>query len=98
MWPFWLWFLPQKKDLDPFEEMLFSRNQFDERIASLTKKDRLALITGNCEIREHTRDGASVGRCTFALYDNICPRHGLIEMYPNLDDREVDPQERIFIR
>lgn len=55
-------------------------------------------FTGNCEIREHTGDGASVGRCWHSLYDNICPRHGLIEMYPDNDDRAVDPRERMYER
>jgi hypothetical protein len=43
----------------------------------------------NCPIREHAGDGAFVGRCDFYCPDNVCPRHGCIEDYPTLDDREV---------
>lgn len=56
------------------------------------------VLTGNCPIREHTGDGAYVGRCYFATYDHICPRHGLLEDYPDNDDRAVDPRERRFNR
>jgi hypothetical protein len=51
-------------------------------------------LTGNCPIREHTADGAYVGRCDFALYDDICSRHGAIEDYPTDDDREVAVEAR----
>lgn len=30
----------------------------------------------NCPINEVTGDGVTVGRCWFALKENICPRHG----------------------
>lgn len=57
------------------------------------------VLTGNCPIIEHAGDGVSVGRCDFALWDNICPRHGLLEDYPNLDDRDVPyPHMRRFDR
>jgi hypothetical protein len=68
-----------------------------EAFYELIEKEALPF-TGNCEIREHTGDGAPVGRCWHSLYDNICPRHGLIEMYPDNDDRAVDPQKRVFER
>jgi hypothetical protein len=32
--------------------------------------------TKNCPINERTGDSALVGRCWYALADNICPRHG----------------------
>jgi hypothetical protein len=51
-------------------------------------------LTSNCPIREHTADGAYVGRCDFALYDDICPRHGFVSDYPNLDDRDVEVGDR----
>ena len=67
------------------------------------------VLAGNCPIREHTGDGAYIGRCDFAIYskyggsrapiviyDEICPRHGLLADYPNLDDRDVDPRYRRF--
>jgi hypothetical protein len=53
-------------------------------------------FTGNCPIREHTGDGHYVGRCDFAHYDNVCPRHGLITDYPNNDDRDVPVELRFF--
>jgi hypothetical protein len=53
-------------------------------------------FTGNCPIREHTADGHYVGRCDFAHYDNVCPRHGLITDYPNNDDRDVPVDQRFF--
>jgi hypothetical protein len=52
------------------------------------------VLDGNCAIREHTGDGAYVGRCDFAVYDGVCPRHGVVADYPNLDDRDVDPAAR----
>jgi hypothetical protein len=54
-------------------------------------------FTGSCPIREHTGDGAYVGRCEFATYDGVCPRHGLLSQYPDNDDRAVDPQSRVFV-
>jgi hypothetical protein len=53
-------------------------------------------FTGSCPIREHTADGAFVGRCEHACYDGICPRHGTLSSYTNDDDREIDPQDRVF--
>ena len=53
-------------------------------------------LDGNCPIREHTGDGTYVGRCDFAVYDGICPRHGILTDYITLDDREVLPNERRF--
>jgi hypothetical protein len=52
------------------------------------------LFTGNCPIREHTGDGAYVGRCDFATYDGFCPRHGAVEDYPGRDDRDVAIADR----
>lgn len=51
-------------------------------------------FTGSCPIREHTGDGAYVGRCEFATYDGFCPRHGALEDYPTRDDREVRVEDR----
>lgn len=51
-------------------------------------------FTGSCPIREHTGDGAFVGRCWHATYDGFCPRHGALEDYPNRDDREVCVKDR----
>lgn len=55
-------------------------------------------FTGSCPIREHTGDGHYVGPCEHATYDHICPRHGVLEDYPDNDDRAVDPQRRRFSR
>jgi hypothetical protein len=57
---------------------------------------RAGTLTGNCPIREHTGDGAYVGRCDFACYDGVCPRHGRLGDYPTHDDREVAVKDRIF--
>lgn len=54
-------------------------------------------LTGNCPVREHTGDGEYVGRCEFACYDGICPRHGLLSAYSSNDDREVAVNERVFV-
>ena len=51
-------------------------------------------LTGNCPIREHTGDGAYVGRCDYACYDGVCPRHGVLEDYQHNDDREVRVEDR----
>lgn len=48
----------------------------------------------NCPIREHTGDGAYVGRCDFAVHDGYCPRHGALEDYPNDDDRDLPINRR----
>jgi hypothetical protein len=53
-------------------------------------------LTGNCPIREHTGDGAYVGRCDFACYGGVCPRHGVVADYPTRDDREVAVDARRF--
>lgn len=58
------------------------------------QKERLESFTGSCPIREHTGDGAYVGRCDFATYDGYCPRHGALEDYPDRDDREVSIKDR----
>lgn len=61
------------------------------------QKDEQPALTGNCPIREHTGDGAYVGRCDFATYEHVCPRHGRLADYPTNDDREVwDPRQRNF--
>lgn len=60
------------------------------------RRERVAASLTNCPIREHTGDGAYVGRCDFAAYDDVCPRHGRISMYPTRDDREVHPRDRDF--
>lgn len=49
-----------------------------------------------CPIRQHTGDGAYVGRCDTAAYDGVCLRHGAIEDYPNLDDRDIAASARRF--
>lgn len=51
---------------------------------------------GNCPIREHTGDGVYVGRCDFAVYGGICPRHGVVADYYTLDDRDVPVANRRF--
>jgi hypothetical protein len=51
-------------------------------------------FTGTCPIREHTGDGAYVGRCDHATYDHACPRHGIVADYPTRDDREVRVKDR----
>jgi hypothetical protein len=53
-------------------------------------------LTGNCPIREHSGDGAYVGRCEFACYDGVCPRHGRVSDYRTLDDRDVPYNSRNF--
>lgn len=55
-------------------------------------------LTGNCPIREHTGDGAYVGRCDFATYDGACPRHGVVADYPSHDDREIPVAARRHLR
>jgi hypothetical protein len=57
-----------------------------------------APVLGSCDVREHTADGAYVGRCEHATHDGVCPRHGRLSDYPNRDDREVDPAQRSFTR
>jgi hypothetical protein len=68
--------------------------RFRSRLTGRTKPAAEAVFTGNCKIREHTGDGAFVGRCDFATYNGFCPRHGAVEDYPTLDDREVPVSSR----
>lgn len=60
------------------------------------KPKQSPVLTGNCPIREHSGDGHYVGRCDFAMYNDICPRHGRLEDYPDHDDRAVDPRDRRY--
>jgi hypothetical protein len=60
------------------------------------RKPPQSRFTGPCPIREHTGDGAYVGRCDHATHNFICPRHGKLADYPTNDDREVDPRDRRF--
>lgn len=53
-------------------------------------------LTGLCPVREHTGDGSYVGRCEFATYANVCPRHGRLDMYADRDDREVSVCDRLY--
>lgn len=57
-------------------------------------RDESAHFTGCCPIREHTADGFYVGRCDFATYGGVCPRHGLVCDYTTRDDREVPRSQR----
>jgi hypothetical protein len=63
-------------------------------IIGMIRKKPIEEFTGNCPIREHTGDGAYVGRCEFATYNGFCPRHGALEDYPNRDDRDVLVENR----
>lgn len=54
--------------------------------ATVTEDQMRDFYTGACPIREHTADGVFVGRCDFATYDYICPRHGVLEDYPDNDE------------
>lgn len=49
----------------------------------------------NCPIREHTGDGYYVGRCEHAVKHGYCPRHGLISLYKNNDDRDLPISRRV---
>lgn len=69
----------------------FQRTTEDRRTRALKGK-----LTGNCPIREHTGDGHYVGRCDFACYDNVCPRHGRLSLYPRNDDRDLPVERRDF--
>jgi hypothetical protein len=42
----------------------------------LFKRKPVAVFTGNCLVRQHTADGAYVGRCHHSTYDNVCHLHG----------------------
>lgn len=69
------------------------------KLRKLPAKKRLGThfpLTGLCPIREHTGDGSFVGRCEFATYANVCPRHGRLDMYPDRDDREVLVMDRDY--
>lgn len=62
----------------------------------MRKRKEERVLTGNCPIREHSGDGDYVGRCEFACYNYICPRHGRLADYLIGDDREVAVADRRF--
>lgn len=64
------------------------------RFGRKRRKPVVKRLDGNCPIREHTADGHYVGRCDFAVYDGVCPRHGIVSDYPTHDDREVRVEDR----
>lgn len=55
-------------------------------------RQREPAFTGNCPVREHTSDGAYLGRCDYATYDGRCPRHGDIGRFlrPSADLSQAD--------
>jgi hypothetical protein len=60
-------------------------------------------FTGNCPVRQHTADGAFVGRCWHSTYDGYCPSHGKVSKWlgedadlANADDRKIDYAQRDF--
>jgi len=52
-----------------------------ERQEKRLQKRELPFDGVTCPVREHTADGAYVGRCDFAVYGGYCPRHGLLSDY-----------------
>jgi hypothetical protein len=73
---------------------LFSRSQRQ-------KPAPLSFDGYTCPVREHTADGAPVGRCDHSVYGGYCPRHGLLAPYLRADgtgdDRDFpDPGFRVW--
>lgn len=51
-------------------------------------------FTGSCPVREHTADGAYVGRCYFATYAGECPRHGDVARFLGEEADLADADDR----
>lgn len=59
-------------------------------------------FTGNCPVRQHTADGAGVGRCWHSTYQGVCPVHGEVSEWlkpdadlKQADDRLLPPREQL---
>jgi hypothetical protein len=59
---------------------------------NLRRLNRPVQFTGNCPVRQHTADGAYVGRCYHSTYDGHCHLHGdvLRWLIPDADLTEAD--------
>lgn len=55
-------------------------------------------FTGNCPVRQHTADGAYVGRCWYSTYNGRCDLHGDVSRFlapdANLAEADDRPIER----
>lgn len=54
------------------------------------------MFTGNCPVRQHTGDGAYVGRCDHSTYGGRCHLHGDVTLWlvdgadlTDADDRKI---------
>lgn len=47
-----------------------------ESIVIVMRLKQKRPFTGTCMIQEKTADGVSCGRCMYATYGGMCPRHG----------------------
>lgn len=58
----------------------------------LRRRRREPEFTGNCPVRQHTTDGAYVGRCWHSTYDGRCHLHGDVTRFlsPDADLRDAD--------
>jgi hypothetical protein len=51
-------------------------------------------FTGNCPVRQHTGDGAFVGRCWHSTYGGVCPLHGDVSGWLEDDADLTDADDR----
>ncbi len=58
----------------------------------LRRRRREPEFTGNCPVRQHTADGAYVGRCEHSTYDGSCHLHGDVARFlsPDADLKDAD--------
>lgn len=51
-------------------------------------------FTGNCPVRQHTADGAYVGRCDYSTYGGRCHLHGDVSRWLGEDADLTDADDR----
>lgn len=54
-------------------------------------------FTGTCPVRQHTADGAYVGRCWHSTYDSVCPLHGQVRYFLGDDADLTYADDRLII-
>lgn len=54
-------------------------------------------FTGNCPVRQHTADGAYVGRCDHSTYEERCQLHGDVGRWLAADADLAEADDRLLL-
>lgn len=60
----------------------------------LRRRKPIPVFTGNCPVRQHTADGAFVGRCDHSTYSGRCHLHGDVSRWLVADANLGDADDR----